>query len=405
MLAFYVGSFIGSYLTATRSQRNTGGHIPMQWEFYLDESGNAGDINPKVFNGKLKIEQPVFAIAGIGYPSDCKGELDYYVQYIRRKYNVPNSELKAKSLYRSNPDVFVDIVSFLKQNRFPVFVELNDKRYFIACKIIELIFKNAREIGTHPQVIYDLTRYYSDFICKELDDNLLAEFAQVSIKRSPHMLNQWLDKILCFLGKHDSIEADILYGNLKSVAKSYKDDAQQIPIAHEQYLPEPDKNQRGEIIALLPHIPALISVLQRIIKFTTDIGVTDLRIIHDEQRQFEHILLESINTMQDPEIKKMIALCAVDEITATRSLTIPDDIKVDFGVSRDEIGIQIADLLAGTLMRIWRELLTENVSAGSKYANILKNDLIPFELIHPSFGINFVVPNYDLNSFLKCIGS
>ena len=107
--------------------------------------------------------------------------------------------------------------------------------------------------------------------------------------------------------------------------------------------------------------------------------------------------------MRDPEIKKMMALIAVDEITTTRSLTIPDDTKVHFGVSGDEIGIQIADLLAGTLMRTWSEFLANNSCLGRKYCKILMDDLIPFQRIHPSFGINFVVPQYDLDSFLKSI--
>jgi len=214
------------------------------------------------------------------------------------------------------------------------------------------------------------------------------------------MLNHWLEKVLVFLEKH-SIEADILYGNLKSVAKSYKDEARRDAMAHERFLPDPDRNQRGEIIALLPHIPAVISVLQRIIKFTTDARVTDLRIVHDEQRQFEHILRENINIMRDPVIKRLMALVVVDEVTATRSLTIPDDTKVHFGVSGDEIGIQIADyLLAGTLMRTWSGFLTNNSCLGSRYSKILTEDLIPYQRIHPSFGINFVVPQYDLDSFL-----
>ncbi|KJS15390.1 MAG: hypothetical protein VR69_13635 [Peptococcaceae bacterium BRH_c4b] len=359
----------------------------------------AGDISPKFIDEKLKIEQPVFVVAGIGYPSDRKDELDDHIQHIRGKYKVPEGELKAKSLYRSNPDVFADIVKYFRRNRLPIFIEINDKRYFIACKIVELIFRDVREEGLHPQYIYDLSRGASDFICHEIDDNLLFEFAQVSIKRSPDMLRKWFTRILRFLARHKSKEAELLWAVLKGITESYEAEAQSHKNAHERYLPDPDRNQRGEIIALLPHIPAVVSILQRILKFSNDKGLTDLRIVHDEQSKFESILLDNINSMRDPDIIRNMALFAVNEIAKRRSLTIPDNTILEFDESSDQLGIQIADLLSGTLMRIWSEFTTGNIRKGSRYIPLLSDVLIPYESMHPALGINFVVPQYEFDSF------
>lgn len=372
----------------------------MKWEFHIDESGNAGDINPKIIDGKVRIEQPVFVLAAMGYPSNLRSDLEDYVKHVKSKYDVSNGELKAKLLYRSKPEVLIDIISYLRRNGLPIFIEINDKRYFIACKITDIIFRNARK-EVDPQIVFDMSRLASDFICHEIDDALLYEFAQVSIARRPEPLRQWFDKMLNCLKQCTSIEGEMLYRNLKSVFIRYENESRSNETAYEQYLPDPDKNHRGEIVALLPHIPAIVSILQRIIKFTTDKEIADIRIVHDEQRQFESILLDNIKAMQDPELKNALALFNVKEIKKRRGLIIPENIRLEFGVSTDNMGIQIADLFSGTLMRMWSEYITGGIKRGNRFINVLREDLIPLESIHPSLGINFVVPNYDLDSFQK----
>lgn len=376
----------------------------MRWEFYIDESGNAGDINPKMIDEKLKIEQPIFVIAGFGYPSDIKENINDFIKSIKKKYNIPDDELKAKSLYRSKSDAIADIVKYFYDKELPVFIEVIDKHYFIACKIVDLIFLNMRKRGMHPLRVYHLSRSVSDFICHEFDEALLAEFAQLCIERKPDMLRQWFAKALSFLKRHKSSNAEWLWFILKEVDESYEARAQIQEDAHERYLPEADRSQRGEIIALLPHIPSIVSVLQRIVRFVTDKGATDYRIVHDEQEQFKNILLENIKYLQEPAIRKaMTEFLSVDDIPIRRSLTIPDNLTVEFGNSIDELGIQIADMLAGTLMRIWSEFVIGKVEKGSGYFGILRDYLIPYESLHPSFGICFVVPQYDLDFFYKTL--
>ena len=71
----------------------------MKFIFYIDESGNTGDIAFQE-NGKGIEEQPFFALAGIGLPENKNHHLDLLLTELKKKYRVQARDLKATNVFQ-----------------------------------------------------------------------------------------------------------------------------------------------------------------------------------------------------------------------------------------------------------------------------------------------------------------
>lgn len=96
--------------------------------YFLDESGHGGDLaSAKAldFAG-----QPFFALAcvGVGDAALLAAELDR----LRVHYTCGEGELKSTKLGKKLTPIAGELVTFLDQYRWPLFVELVDKRFFVA---------------------------------------------------------------------------------------------------------------------------------------------------------------------------------------------------------------------------------------------------------------------------------
>ena len=105
--------------------------IPVD-RYFLDESGHGGDLasaKELAFAG-----QPFFALAcvGAGDSALLAAELDR----LRVHYACGESELKSTKLGKKLTPIAGELISFLGRHRWPLFVELVDKRFFIAAHIV-----------------------------------------------------------------------------------------------------------------------------------------------------------------------------------------------------------------------------------------------------------------------------
>ena len=75
-----------------------------EWIFFIDESGNAGDIVPIFSDGEYRIEQPIFSLACIGFPKSQVETVTKIISELKSSHRIGSSELKAKSLYTSRSE-------------------------------------------------------------------------------------------------------------------------------------------------------------------------------------------------------------------------------------------------------------------------------------------------------------
>ncbi|EGR1549831.1 TPA: DUF3800 domain-containing protein, partial [Vibrio parahaemolyticus] len=117
--------------------------------YYLDESGNSGDLLKSDFSLKFG-GQPLFSLSCVGI--DDEERMALKLSELKEKYDV-DSELKSSEIYTEKPDFFLELVEYLIQNRVPILIELVDKKFCVIANLISsLIIPIYSEIDeTHGQ--------------------------------------------------------------------------------------------------------------------------------------------------------------------------------------------------------------------------------------------------------------
>lgn len=100
-------------------------------DYFIDECGQTGDIaRLNALSGFN--DQPIFCLAAIGIADELS--LEEEINRLREKYGVRLGELKS-SARRERPEFTYDVVRLVCSERYPFFLEIMDKKYFLAAQI------------------------------------------------------------------------------------------------------------------------------------------------------------------------------------------------------------------------------------------------------------------------------
>ncbi len=102
--------------------------------YYIDESGNTGDLARPGTHGLDG--QPVFVLACIG--CDDTDTLAKEIERLKQVHKVQAPELKSSSL-ANKPDFISDLALFMRERGYPLLVEVVDKRFQIVTYIVSLL--------------------------------------------------------------------------------------------------------------------------------------------------------------------------------------------------------------------------------------------------------------------------
>lgn len=151
-------------------------------------------------------------------------------------------------------------------------------------------------------------------------------------------------------------------------------------------MPLPDFS-KAKKYGILPNVNCLANIYARINKIEQ--GKGQVTMLHDEQKEFNEA---------HAEIKRL-----TEELSSEKSLETPFanfNIKIgtdlNFVSSKDEYGVQIADLLAGTFVRHVNAVSNDSDihdEFGKAYKMLIENE-------SPKIGINMVIPSRDVGKLL-----
>src|SRR5258706_15838408 len=96
-------------------------------KLYIDESGNTGETLSEDYKFNFA-EQPFYTLAGI-LPGKNDKLLVEYLESLKLKYSIHANDLKAKKIYKSKPQLIIDLIAFIEKHRIPHFIEIMDKIY------------------------------------------------------------------------------------------------------------------------------------------------------------------------------------------------------------------------------------------------------------------------------------
>lgn len=141
--------------------------------FFLDESGNTGDLckvgaHPS-FGG-----QRMFSLACIGI--DDLDALGKEVDRLKKLHRLQGQELKSTKT-KAKPKFVSDLALFLHARKWPVFIELVDKHYFVIMNIVERIVRPPTpETGLSTGTMF-VRNTMADYIAIHAPDDLAQLYA------------------------------------------------------------------------------------------------------------------------------------------------------------------------------------------------------------------------------------
>ncbi|WP_431822476.1 DUF3800 domain-containing protein [Burkholderia sp. F1] len=320
--------------------------------FYLDESGHSGDMvnsgDGFDFRG-----QPYFVLAAVGISDEVA--VAKRIEELRALHRVPPGEIKSKSL-TAKPKFVAEVLDYLQSIRTPLFVELVDKRYLVCVNIASFhILPPCMGFPIDGRISF-LQNTLADYLYAEATHDVLDAFVKACLEPSDQSVSHSFAE-LKKLALSCRDRSDIARGMLRMVEEAsgdHEEMKQQDAEAFLKFLPPPDLNKRSKRVWMLPNLTSFANIYARLNLYYKR-KLQGIHIVHDQQLEVEDIL----------RLGKALAESQKDESqvphTPHSDFIFEETATFAFAQSHEGVGLQMADVVAGAVMRYFRDSITTDV--------------------------------------------
>ncbi|WP_341524126.1 DUF3800 domain-containing protein [Pseudomonas sp. G.S.17] len=316
---------------------------------YIDESGHSGDMvksgNAYDFQG-----QPYFALAGVGLEDGDDWECR--INELRSRHRIPDGELKSKSL-TAKPRFSAEVIHALLDRQAPLFVEVVDKRFFICTCITS--FQLLPPCLGYPESLefHFIRNTVADFLYFHASERVLDAFVASCLTPGDAALRE------SFATLQDMVANPGLTGSVMQIAQGiahmvqeaeaeYRKRSNEGAGAWSRFLPPPDINKHAKQVWMLPNLTSFSNIYARMNNYFSR-RLLGIRLVHDQQLEVENILLQG--KLLAENLSPTIDL----PYTPHSDYRFEEEASIEFAQSHEVVGLQLADIVAGTVMRFFRD--------------------------------------------------
>ena len=317
--------------------------------FYLDESGHSGDMVNSGDGFDFK-GQPYFVLAAVGLSNEVA--LATHLAEFRALHRIPEGELKSKSL-TSKPKFVASVIDYLLSINAPLFIEVVDKRYFICANITSFqLLPGWMGFPEGPSTTY-IRNTVADFLCSEATDQLLDTFVQACLDPSEERLLQSFSFLQALGSSRRDVPgigeiAQSLVMMVKDARGEYQELRERDVEAYLRFLPPPDHNKRSKRVWMLPNLTSFTNIYARWNRYSKR-NLNGVHIVHDQQFEIEDILhLGKVTAESLTQANKL-------PYTPHSDYAFENSATFTFAQSHEGVGVQLADIVAGAVMRYFRD--------------------------------------------------
>jgi hypothetical protein len=320
-------------------------------DYFIDESGHTGDVARldalSGFN-----DQPIFCLAAVGVANEIS--LEQEINRLREKHGIRLDELKS-SARRGRPEFTYEVVRLVCTERYPFFLEVMDKKYYFAAHMTSRqLLPPIRGLAADPRTHY-FQNLVADYLFDRLPDAVFAKFIEACLLPSHETLSAQFSALIDFArADADAGEVAAVAWDLATTAQNDYEEARAAgrEEAFFDYLPLPDDNKYQKRVWILPNLSAFTNIYARINLFEKG-RLTNVRLIHDEQLQFDEILEISKRSAEG------LGESAAEMLTPHSDFHFRESASLSFANSTKSVGVQVADILAGFCMRYVKNFFAE----------------------------------------------
>lgn len=350
--------------------------------YYIDESGHSGDLVTGTGRNFDFEGQPFFTLAAVGVADISK--LEEAVALLRVEHRVPPGELKSKSL-QSKSAFITDLLNLLIMEKCQLFVETVNKRYFVCIQIVNIILVQSGVDFGSPEKTWRWQNMAADWLYENITEHVLSRFVDACRTPSDHTLMSALGSLLLITARTRQKWSDEFYCLMRELVeetiRAYGQMREQNTKAFLEFLPIPDQSKRAREVWILPNLSSLTNIYARINRYH-ERRLADVNLMHDHQLQLDDILSSALHSAE------VVGDYAITPYADYRFL---ESASLQFCGSKENLGIQCADVLAGTVMRYFRDILYGQAVDGG--IEIIMRKLLEGTDLLDGFGINQVVPS------------
>lgn len=318
-------------------------------KFYIDESGNTGDLVMTEENLNFS-SQEYFTLSCVSLKDEKLNELESFIKELKKKYKIQNKELKfgkIKHIFDKKIGFILELLKYIEEDSC-ILIEIVNKKYIIATNIVNCLvnppyFQEKKDIEDEKKLHLILSQWIYDYIPNEF----FIKFSNIARSPSEKGLSELFHDLLDAIEKVNNEMSNAVRKNVKESIDDYEIMKQKLEYnkdkraAYTYFLPLPDKNKRGELIGMLPHISSFTNLHARLNHIYGD-DLSSITIIHDNHAHFDEIIKQyHHDAIDNKEIENNKFEMANFNFKSISKLEFHDD--------KNKIGLQIADIFAGLI--------------------------------------------------------
>lgn len=351
-------------------------------KYFLDESGNSGDLVSKKWTRAFS-DQPFFVLTSIAIDRDSENKIISDIEKILINNDLePTDELKSSSNKKGMYHALIEAAN-LAINCHHI-VEIVEKKYMLCMSITRHFFSKINNSITTPEK-HILDREVCENLYTNLTDNEISVFIDSCINPSIGSARDFIKLILKNKSINRLIRREII-GNYNF----FKHQEENKFISH--YFPTPD-HVNNKTYHLLPNLSSITAITARINKYHLN-EIKDVILIHDDQHEYGDIFLANIeNQIKNTESED------IEHIQGVNYKFTEEFKQINFEKSNNKI-IQLSDTLSGFISRCFKSIKADrNLPEDFKYLFLKLNE----KNLYPNspLGINFYVSDAVMSKLNK----
>lgn len=362
-------------------------------KFYIDESGNTGDLVVSEKNNNFS-NQKYFTLACVSLQDSHIKYLEEYIEKLKLKYKIQAPELKfskINGLLGKKIDFVYELFKQIhKESTF--IIELVDKKYLICANIVICLVNPPyfQRDAEQSEILHKV-------LCQWVYDNITLEFLIkfTNLARNPSEagLKELFEELL-ILAKNvsDPLSEYIVESVTETIDifGEFKEDKSLDREAYTYFLPLPDMSKKGQLIGILPYISSFCNIHARINNLFHR-NLSEVEFIHDDQSYFDNIVKYYHDNAADNTIGESQKFGYSDFVfTNISSLKFQND--------KATIGLQVADVVAGFINKAIPLLLGRKNDLDENEHTIMIRIIAH---LYSQKSINFVLPPKHNDSLFK----
>lgn len=362
--------------------------------FFFDESGHSGDM---VSSGAAYdfLDQPYFVLASVGVENEAM--LVEQVNALRSAHRIPDGELRSKSRpLQRRPKFIADLLHLVCDQKLPFFIEVVDKKFFMYAHMVNSQLLPPVMGYKDGPGLHFIKNHLVDFLYNEITDHVLDRYVAACMDPSDESLMSAFGSQLLFTADMSATsDAQVIrecMGRMVIDAmEEYGEVRKKNPEAYFRFLPSPDLNKHGKPVWMLPNLSSFTNIYARINRLRKG-RVAGVRLIHDDQIEFEEILHTSKRAAESIKDHN------INPFTPHSDFLFTESASLTFVKSHESVGIQLADMLAGTVMRFYRDRMRDDGKSTAPEIECAVNRLVQSFDAATGVGVNQIVPLGDVIS-------